>query len=272
MPVGGFLQQVQFLRPGWDDLFEIVVVCLLLYRVLLLIRETRAIQMLLGILALAGIYLLAVLLDLSLMRRLIEAMLQYGAIAALVVFQPEMRAALMRLGQNPLLMRLLGPTQKARVVERLVQGAAQLAQSRTGAILAVQRETGLREYARTGNKIEARLSPEMLRTIFSPQSPLHDGAAIIVGETIQAARAILPLTQNPVNDRSLGTRHRAAIGLSDETDAFVIVISEETGKISVARHGKLQTDVDADQLREILVAEIPQESAPLDSIPALGGP
>lgn len=258
--MNGFLQQLQFLRPGWNDLVEIVIVFLLVYRLLLLIRETRAMQMLLGVLLLAGLYLISVILDLSLIRRLIEAIFQYGAIAALVVFQPEMRAALARLGQTRLV-RMLGSTPQARIVDRLVEGAEQLSRSGVGAILAVQRETGLREYAQTGRSVEGVLSPELLGTIFAPNSPLHDGAVIIVGDSIQAAGAILPLTQNPIGDRTLGTRHRAAIGLSEETDAIVIVVSEETSRISVAYRGRIESGVTSERLREMLEASLPQSAA-----------
>ena len=256
----GFLEQLQFLRPGWNDLVEIVIVFLLVYRLLLLIRETRAMQMLLGVLLLAGLYLLSVILDFSLIRRLIEALFQYGAIAALVVFQPEMRAALARLGQSRLV-TVLGPNREARIVDRLVEGATLLSRSGMGAILAVQMEIGLREYARTGRSLQAVLSPELLGTIFAPSSPLHDGAVIIVGDTIQAAGAILPLSQNPLSDRSLGTRHRAAIGLSEETDAFVIVVSEETSRISVAYRGRIEAGVGAERLREMLEASLPRAAS-----------
>ena len=258
--MNGFLQQLQFLRPGWNDLVEIVIVFLLVYRILLLIRETRAMQMLLGVLLLAGLYLLAVILDFSLIRRLIEALLQYGAIAALVVFQPEMRAALARLGQSRLV-TMMGSNREERIVDQLVEGTEQLARSGVGAILAVQRETGLREYAQTGKSVEAVLSAELLGTIFARNSPLHDGAVIIVGDTIQAAGAILPLTQNPVGDSSMGTRHRAAIGLSEETDAIVIVVSEETSRISIAHRGRIQSGVNGERLRDVLELSLPQ-SAP----------
>ena len=264
--MNGFFQQLQFLSPGWTDLVEIAIVSLLIYRILLLIRETRAMQMLFGILLLAGLYLMAVIFGLSLIRRLIEALLQYGAIAALVVFQPEMRAALARLGQTRLV-RLLGSTRQERIVDRLVEGVEELSRSGVGAIVAVQRETGLKEYAQTGNSVEAMLSAEMLATIFAPQSPLHDGAVIIVGDVIKAAGAILPLTQNPVRDRSLGTRHRAAIGLSEETDAIVIVVSEETSRISIAYRGSIETGVDGTRLRQLLERTLPQSA--LASVPPL---
>ena len=255
--VDQFFQQVQFLRPGWGDLAEIAIVFLLTYRVLLLVRETRATQMLLGVLLLGAMHLAATVLGFSMIRSLIAGVFQYGAIAALVVFQPEMRAALARLGESRLV-RMLGPARETRIVDGIVEGVVQLARSGTGAIVAVQRETGLREYARSGSRVDARLSPELLRSIFAPQSPLHDGAVVVVGDTIRAARAILPLTQHPVPDRSLGTRHRAAIGLSEETDAVVIVVSEETARISLAQRGRLEVGVDADRLREVLERSIPR--------------
>ena len=167
--MNGLLRQLQFLSPGWNDLVEIVIVSVLIYRILLLIRQTRVMQMLFGILLLAGLYLMAVIADFSLIRRLIEALLQYGAIAALVVFQPEMRAALARLGRSRLV-GLLASAREARLVDRLVEGVEQLSQAGVGAIVAVQRETGLREYAQTGRSVEAVVSPELLSTIFAPQS------------------------------------------------------------------------------------------------------
>ncbi len=266
--MNGFLQQLQFLRPGWTDLVEIAIVFLLIYRILLLIRETRAMQMLLGVLLLAGLYLMAVLLDFSLIRGLLQALFQYGAIAALVVFQPEMRAALARLGQTPLV-RLLGNARETRVADRLVEGVERLSRQGVGAIVAVQRETGLKEYAVTGSRVEAVLSPDLLGTIFAPHSPLHDGAVIVVGDTIKAAGAILPLTQNPVGDRSLGTRHRAAIGLSEETDAIVLVVSEETSRISVARRGRIEVGVTGERLREMLERWLPDPEG-LRAVPLFG--
>lgn len=254
--MGGFIQQLQFLQPGWGDLVEIFLVSFLVYRLLLLIQETRAMQMLLGILLLVAMYLGAVLVDFRLIRTLLQGLLQIGAIAALVVFQPELRAALARLGQSRIV-RLLGSATEARIVDQLIEGVEQLARARLGAILVIQRDVGLKEYAETGRLVEAKVSPEMLSTIFAHGSPLHDGAVIIVGNTIHVAGAILPLTQNPIKDRSLGTRHRAAIGLSDETDAVVLVVSEETSRISVAYRGRLEMGVDAARLREYLEVTSP---------------
>lgn len=245
------LGQLQILRPGWQDLVEILIVAVLVYRLLLLLQRTRGMQMLLGLLLLAGTYLVARFFGFMLIRRLLEFLFQYGAIAALVVFQPELRSALARLGQSRML-RLFTRLEGTQVLDEIVNAVDQLARNKSGAILAIERGVGLDEFGETGRPVDARVSAEMINTIFTPYTPLHDGAVLIRGEVIRYAGAILPLTQNPVRDRSLGTRHRAAIGLSEETDAVVIVVSEETAQISVARAGRLEQGVDLARLREIL--------------------
>jgi diadenylate cyclase len=244
-------EQLQLLRPGWGDLLEILIVAALLYRLLLLIHRTRAMQMLLGLFLLAFLYAGAVFLDFVLIRYLMETLFQYGVIAALVVFQPELRSALARLGQSRML-RLFTHMEESQVVDEIVEAVAQLSRGKIGAIIAIEQEVGLDEYAQTGSPVDARVSAEMIATIFTPYSPLHDGAVIVVGDVIRTAGAILPLTQYPVTDKALGTRHRAALGLSEETDALVIVVSEETARVSVAQRGRLQRDVSSERLREIL--------------------
>lgn len=259
-------EQIQLLRPGWADLIEIAIVAILVYRLLLLLQRTRAMQMILGVGLLGGVYVLARMLDFSLIRSILETLFQYGAIAALVVFQPELRAALARLGQNRFF-RLFAKMESRKVVDELVEATEQLSRNRHGAIIAIENEVGLDEYARTGSELEAKVSSEMLTTIFTPYSPLHDGAVIIVGDMIRAAGAILPLTQTPMADKSLGTRHRAAVGLSEESDALVIVVSEETARISVAQRGHLEIGVDATRLRAILEGALPERGKPLKLIP-----
>lgn len=239
------------LQPGWVDLIEILIVAFLLYRLLLLIQRTRAMQMLLGAFLLVGVYFLARLLDLVLIRYLMETFFQYGAIAALVVFQPELRSGLARLGRSRFILYLRS-MEEGQETDVLVEAAGELARLKRGAIIAIQAEVGLGEYAETGSPVDAPVSAEMLKTIFTPYTPLHDGAVIINGGRIATAGAILPLTQSPVRDKSLGTRHRAALGLSEETDATVIVVSEETSRISVARRGRIEIGVDEGRLREIL--------------------
>lgn len=260
------MDQVHLLRPGWGDMVEILVVSVLFYRLLLLLQRTRAMQMLLGLLLLAGAYFLARLLEFTLIRTLMETLFQYGAIAALVVFQPELRSALARLGQSRML-RVFSRLEENKVVDEVAEGVEQLSRSKVGAIIAVEREVGLDEYASTGSPVQARVSAELLNAIFTPYSPLHDGAVIISGDVIRAAGAILPLTQSALGDRSLGTRHRAAVGLSEETDALVIVVSEETSRISLARRGRLELGVDGSRLREALAGATRREGRSTVAVP-----
>ena len=257
-------EQLQFLRPGWTDLIEILIVAFLLYRVLLVIQRTRAMQIMLGVVLLAFTYGLARLLDLILVRTLLETAFQYGAIAALVVFQPELRAALARLGQNRMV-RAFQRLEGSKVADEIVDATERLARARHGAIIAIEQEVGLGEYAETGSRVDAPVSAEMLVTIFTPYGPLHDGAVLISGDKIRSAGAILPLTQSPVIDRSLGTRHRAALGLSEETDAIVIVVSEETSQVAVAHRGTLERAVTPERLRAVVSGK---SAAPEAATPA----
>ena len=243
--------QLQFLHPGWGDLIEILIVTVLFYRLLLLLQRTRAMQMLLGAFLLVGVYFVARVLEFSLIRYLLETVFQYGAIGALVVFQPELRSGLARLGRSRFI-RYLRSMDESQEAEELLEAVFELARLKRGAIIAIQGEVGLDEYAETGSPVNAPVSAEMLTTIFTPYTPLHDGAVIINGGKILTAGAILPLTQLPVRDKALGTRHRAALGLSEETDATVVVVSEETSRVSVARGGRIEVGIDESRLREIL--------------------
>ncbi len=246
------IERISFLRPDLWDLFQIAVVAFLFYRMLLLLAGTRALQMLSGLILLFAAYALAEVLQLELLRYLLGFVFTYGVLAAIIIFQPELRAALTRLGQNRFWRYLSRPEQRSAALEGLAQASETLARKRIGAIFVVERDIGLDEYARKGAAVNAPMTPELLEAIFTLYGPLHDGAAIIRGENILAARCILPLTQFPVTDRSLGTRHRAAIGLSEETDALVIVVSEETGAISLAERGRLERNVSGERLREAL--------------------
>ncbi len=249
-------EQLQFLRPGWADLLQILFVAFLLYRILLVLQRTRAMQIMLGVVLLALMYGVSRLLDLILIRTLLETGFQYGAIAALVVFQPELRAALARLGRTRMI-RAFQRLEGSRVVDEIVEAAERLSRARHGAIIAIEQRVGLGEYADTGSGVDARVSAEMLTTIFTPHSPLHDGAVLISADQIRTAGAILPLTQASIRDRSIGTRHRAALGLSEETDAIVVVVSEETAQLSVAIGGRLERDVSLERLRAILQGVAP---------------
>ena len=244
------LDDLALLRPGWLDLFEILLVAAILYRVFLLVQRTRAMQILLGLFVLGGIYLGAQLFGLDLIRYLLETVFQYGVILALVVFQPELRSALARIGQSRMV-RIFSTLQESQVADVIAVAVARLSRSKIGAIIAVEQEVGLDEYADTGSPVEARVSADMITTIFTPYSPLHDGAILVRGDQIRCAGAILPLTQYSLTDKSLGTRHRAALGLSEETDAIVVVVSEESARVSVARGGRMERDVAPERLREM---------------------
>jgi diadenylate cyclase len=245
------LDYLNFLRPDLRDLLEILLVSYLIYRVLLLWTGTRAFQILFGLVLLVAGYAGASFLDLELITYILSQVFTYGAFALIVVFQPELRNALAQLGQSRL-WRVFSEMEESEVAELIAQATERLQRAKIGGIIAVEREVGLGEYIESGTELHADVSAELLTTIFTPYSPLHDGAVIVQGDQLAAAGCILPLTQFPVADKSLGTRHRAGLGLSEETDAVVVIISEETRQISVAHRGHLRRDVRPEELREIL--------------------
>lgn len=246
-----FLQELRLLHPGWRDLLEVVLVSIVIYRVLLLLQRTRAVQIFVGIVVLIVVYAAAWVLKLGMIVYLLQLVFTYGAFALLIVFQPELRAALAQLGRTPMA-RLLHRMGETEVAEQIADAVERLSRSGIGAIIAVEREVALDEYVASGSEMQAKVSTDLLATIFTPYSPLHDGAVIVRGDTIVAAGCILPLSQASQLDRSLGTRHRAALGLAEESDALVIVVSEETSAISIASNGKLRRNLTPVQLREIL--------------------
>ena len=247
MPV----EQLPLPVPHWRDLLEILIVAYVIYRLLRFLVGTRALQIVLGLLVLAVIYLAALLLKLSMITYLLGVVFTYGAFAALVVFQPELRQALARLGQSRVF-RLFGAAAPPLVADEIAEAVERLSRSATGAIIAIERDIRLDEYLESGTRMRATVSADLLATIFSPYSPLHDGAVLVRGDQIVGAGCILPLTQSQMNDRSLGTRHRAAVGLSEETDAMVLVVSEESATISIARSGALRRGLTTDSVRLLL--------------------
>jgi diadenylate cyclase len=261
--VSAFFDRFGFILPGFLDIIQIVIVAVALYYVLRLLARTRAIQMLVGLLLLIGIYFIARFLNFDLIRAILEWLFQYGLIAALIVFQPELRNALARLGQTRMI-RMFNRLEGREVAEELLEAVERLSRAKIGAIIAIQRDVGLDEYAETGTRLQARVGADLLVSLFAPYGPLHDGAVLIQGDTIIAAGVILPLTQYPVTDRTLGTRHRAALGLSEETDALIIVVSEETSQISLAHRGRLERDVSLDRVRHALAGGDPS----IDQLPA----
>jgi diadenylate cyclase len=207
------LEGLRLLNPGWRDLVEVLVVAYALYRVMLLFHGTRTLRIVVGLGILLVVYGLAWLFKLDMLEYLLGFVFQYGAIALLVVFAPELRSALAHLGEARIGRLFLGMEGKD-VAEELFDAVERLSRSSIGAIIAIEREVSLDSYAESGSALDAAVSADLISTIFTPYSPLHDGAAIIRGDTIIAAGCILPLSQSALTDRSLGTRHRAALGLS----------------------------------------------------------
>jgi diadenylate cyclase len=252
------LEQLRLLHPGWRDALEIAVVSFAIYRALLLIHRTRAMQVLAGIVVLAVAYGVAYLLQLSMIVYILTLIFGYGAIAALVVFAPELRAGLAQIGRSPM-SRFFGRMAESEIADHIAEAVERLSRSGIGAIVAIEREVSLDEYISSGSNMQAKVSADLVATIFTPYSPMHDGAVIIRGDTIIGAGCILPLSQAPLTDRSLGTRHRAALGLSEETDAIVVVVSEETATITVAVGGRLRRNVSPLRVGEIVSGRAPRQ-------------
>lgn len=247
----------RLLHPGWRDLVEIAIVTFALYRILLLFHGTRAMQLVAGIVVLLVAYAAAWVLKLGMVTYILGLVFPYGAIAILVVFQPELRAALAHLGQTPI-SRLLHRMEAGEVAEEIADAVDRLGRSGMGAIIAIERDVPLGDFVHSGSALSAKVSTDLLTTIFTPYTPLHDGAVIVRGDTIIGAGCILPLSQAPMPDRSLGTRHRAALGLTEETDALVIVVSEETSAVSVAREGQLYRNLSIGDVRDLLAGRAPR--------------
>ncbi|MGI9039272.1 MAG: diadenylate cyclase CdaA [Gemmatimonadota bacterium] len=255
----GIVDYLSFLRLDWKDVLEILVVSYLVYRILVAYTGTRAFQVLVGFVVLVSVYAISRALQLRLVPYLLSQVFTYGAFALIVIFQQELRTALARLGRTRWF-RLFAATERAEVYEAIVEAADRLARAKIGGIIAVQREVDLAGHLDNGTPLDAAVSPELLATVFSPYSPLHDGAIIIRQDRVASAAAvILRLSQSPLIDRTMGTRHRAAIGLSEETDALVVVISEETGQISLAHRGLLTRDIGPEELRRRLQEEQAQD-------------
>ena len=239
------------METGWSEITQALLVLVAGLFLLRRLQWTGATRVLTALVIILVAYGVAWALDLRVIAFLLKLALAYGGIALLIVLAPEMRAMVTQLGRTPF-SRAFREMGTHEVAEEIHEAVERLSRSGMGAIIAVERDTALDAFAESGSRIEARVSADLLMTIFTPYSPLHDGAVIVRGDTIIAAGCILPLSQKPLTDRALGTRHRAALGLSDETDALVIVVSEERATVSVAQRGRLWRDLSAQQLRDAL--------------------
>lgn len=248
---------LNFLGNHWVlDLLDIGIVTVLFYKLYIFIRSTRAITMFLGLLIIIAAGFMAEALRLHGLNWMIGSLKTIWLIGFLIVFQPELRRALSTLGQNPLVRPFVARTEIGESVDILVNAAFHLAETRVGALMLLQGSAGLKGVIETGTPLYAQLSEELLISIFQTKTPLHDGAVVISDDQVVAAGCILPLTQNPNLSRTLGTRHRAGIGISEESDCEVIIVSEETGTVSLARGGHLLRRLTRDTLRSALTESL----------------
>lgn len=247
------------------SILDIVLVAILIYQFLSLVRGTRAAPMLVGVTTLGLAFYLARLGELRTLNWLLSTLLPYVVFALIVVFQSEIRHALANLGSRVSLMR--SSSSVADVYDDIVLATNLFSQNQTGALIVIEREIGLRTYIESGVALDARLSYDLLATVFRPSAPLHDGAVIVQRDRIAAAACFLPLSMNPVLSTQLGTRHRAGIGITEETDAVAVIVSEETGTISMAVAGSIERELTVERLRERL-SHLLRRYAPAPSLPS----
>ena len=235
----------------WQDGLDILMLTVVIYSGIQLIRGTRAVPMLIGLGVVYAIYFNSGQLEIYTINVLLQNLLGWSLVLVFIVFQNDIRRALTQVGTGPMFSARDRIAQN-QAVEELVKGVTAVAARRIGALIVLQNEVGLNEYIDVGTRLDAQVSKELVTSIFMPGSPIHDGALIIQHGRITAAGCFLPLTNNPAVSKTLGTRHRAAIGLTEETDAVVIVVSEEDGTVSMVREGKITRDVDVGTLRTTL--------------------
>lgn len=239
----------------WQTIVDILLVALVIYGLLRLFRGTRAVQVLRGLLVIVvAVALITNVLELTAFSWLLRNATPAILVAIPVIFQPELRRALERLGRSAPLFGRNGQSSAARTIDEIVQSVRVLSDGRHGALIVLEGNTGLQEHRETGVPVDGRVSSRLLLTIFHPGTPLHDGAVILRSDVLLSAAAVLPLTARQLIDAQLGTRHRAALGITEESDALAIVVSEETGIISVARGGRMVRRLSDSQLRKILQA------------------
>ncbi|MCB2213427.1 diadenylate cyclase CdaA [bacterium] len=246
------LFRIGFLSVGLIDIVDIALVAYIFYKLYSVMRGTRGSQMVIGLLLLFIASLVVGALGLKATTWLAQSVAQVWVLAFVILFQPELRRLMVQIGQTRLVQRLLR-VRGTKAIEEIVKSAVQLSEKRYGGLFVLQRDIGLRGIIETGVKMQSEVSSELLVSLFFPRTPLHDGAVVISGNLIEAAACILPLSENPNIDASIGTRHRAALGVSEESDAAAIVVSEETGQISIAYRGEfLERGITGDELRDHL--------------------
>ncbi|MGJ3194403.1 diadenylate cyclase CdaA [Peribacillus frigoritolerans] len=249
----------------WDyvvNFIDILLVWFVIYKLLTIIRGTKAIQLLKGIFVIVIVKSLSNLFGFNTLGWLMAQVMNWGVLAILVIFQPELRRALEQLGRGKLFARGTVPeeNQQERLVEEILKASTYMAKRRIGALITIEKGTELGDYVETGIPLKSYISSELLINIFIPNTPLHDGAVILQNNQVAAAACYLPLSESPFISKELGTRHRAAIGMSEVTDSLTIVVSEETGGISITKNGELYRDLNQESFRAMLTSELVVEN------------
>ena len=244
---------MEYLSFIWRPILEVIILWYVFYHLLVFIKGTPAVQVLRGLIFLIILFFIflfiAQQLNLRIINWILPKIFAIFLLSFLIIFRPELRRGLAQLGQGPILSLFF---REERIIDEIIEGVYALAKKKVGAIIALEREMGLKPYIESGIFLDSKVSSELIDTIFMPHTPLHDGGVVIENGRIIAAGCLFPLTRNPRISKSLGTRHRAAVGLTDETDALVIVVSEETGLVSLAREGKLVRNIDRESLTRVL--------------------
>lgn len=246
------------------DIIDVGIVSYIIYKMILLVRGTRAVQLLKGIFVLVGTWAISTWFNLYTLKWLMNQMFTFGVVSVLIIFQPEMRRVLEQLGRGKLFSRTYSLERDAvsEQVDGVIKAVQHMASRKIGALIVFERSTGVSELIESGIQMESRITSELLINIFTPNAPLHDGAVIIRGNQIMAAGCYLPLSENPFISKELGTRHRAAIGVSEVSDAISVVVSEETGQVSLSLNGMIVRDINEESLISKLFEELTPKTSP----------
>jgi diadenylate cyclase len=268
---------IGFIPLEWKDVLDILIVAILVYQLYRFVRGTVGVQIALALAAIYFVDVIVRLLGMTTLQALFGAISEVFVLALIIIFQPEIRRLLFLVGRNPMIRRFVPTPARERVIKEVVEAVKEMSQNRMGSIIAFARSTGLRNYADSGTRLSSDVERDLLTSIFFPNSPLHDGAVIIQDNRIEAARCILPVSEARRLDPHFGLRHRAAVGLSERTDALVVVTSEETGKISVAENGILHTNLSPvdlqSRLTDAMIERQPEaKTVAEEELPASGSP
>jgi diadenylate cyclase len=251
------------------SIVDIAIIWYIVYKVIMLIKGTKAVQLLKGIFVILLVKVLSDFLGLRTLSWIMDNIITWGFLAIIIIFQPELRRALEQLGRGRFFSRTGGQEEDEveKTASALVKATDYMAKRRIGALISIERETGMTDYIETGIRVDGKISSELLINIFIPNTPLHDGAVILQKNNVAAAACYLPLSESPFISKELGTRHRAALGISEVTDSITIVVSEETGSISLTKNGELYRDLSMDAFKEMIYNELkgPEKAKPASS-------